>query len=694
MLHHATIRVVILILSLSVVLAGSIRPGLAVDGASLQLGSVAGAGWSAQQVSVQLDWTQPLAAGLVLQAASLDLPAPLGRWRELRLSCPGLRYDGQVAECPSGRLQAISARHGRQQLDIAFRYQLSTQSLVLAIDRLQYAGGTVTVRVHYSAQQWSARIKAGQLQFAALERQLHELGYPVPALDGDGRISLQADVTGLASRLVSVSADLQINDATFTNADGSIAGEHARLHAHVEAMPRGPDWQIGLRVAAQGGAFYLDPVYLEVSGPAVQLDTRFRWQAQRRALQIQSLHYVHPDVLDVQASGRLLVHDTPRLDELQLELQQGKLPALYTTYLQPWLTQTAAGTLNTGGQIRGTLQVSGGMPQAASLQLADIDIEQRDELFGFAQLNGRLEWSAQDARRSVLSWQSGHVYRIALGESELLLDSAGRRVSLAQPAHIPVLDGALDIDSFALQQTPGQALRWTVDGILAPVSMQDLTRALHWPEFGGKLSGVIPQVSYDDGALSVGGVLLVRVFDGEITLRDLQLEQPLGQVPRLQVDANVRQIDLEQLTRTFSFGRIEGRLDGHVNGLQMESWEPVAFDAAFATPPDDRSRHRISQKAVDTISNIGGGGVGGALSRSFLRFLEEFPYDRIGISCRLQDGTCAMGGVEPATSGYYLVKGRFIPPRLDVIGYASRVNWNSLVQQLKQATRGNAPVVH
>jgi hypothetical protein len=118
----------------------------------------------------------------------------------------------------------------------------------------------------------------------------------------------------------------------------------------------------------------------------------------------------------------------------------------------------------------------------------------------------------------------------------------------------------------------------------------------------------------------------------------------------------------------------------------MESWRPVAFDAEFATPEDDRSRHRISQKAVDTISNIGGGGVGGALSRSFLRFLEDFPYQRLGIRCRLQHGVCDMGGVEPAEQGYYLVKGSFIPPRLDVIGYADRVDWDSLVAQIIAAT--------
>ena len=70
-----------------------------------------------------------------------------------------------------------------------------------------------------------------------------------------------------------------------------------------------------------------------------------------------------------------------------------------------------------------------------------------------------------------------------------------------------------------------------------------------------------------------------------------------------------------------------------------------------------------------------------------LRIFDDFPYDKLGISCRLENGICEMGGVAPAEKGYYIVKGRFLPPRLDVIGYADRVNWRSLVAQLAAVTR-------
>jgi hypothetical protein len=116
----------------------------------------------------------------------------------------------------------------------------------------------------------------------------------------------------------------------------------------------------------------------------------------------------------------------------------------------------------------------------------------------------------------------------------------------------------------------------------------------------------------------------------------------------------------------------------------------VRFDAVLQTPEDDRSRHRISQRAVDNLSSLGG--LGGALSSSMLRFFEEFGYDRLGFRCRLRGAVCELDGVAPAPGGYYLVKGGGLP-RIDVIGHVRRVDWAELVKRLQRAMAAPAPVV-
>jgi hypothetical protein len=114
----------------------------------------------------------------------------------------------------------------------------------------------------------------------------------------------------------------------------------------------------------------------------------------------------------------------------------------------------------------------------------------------------------------------------------------------------------------------------------------------------------------------------------------------------------------------------------------------VAFDAHLHSTPGDKSEHRISQKAVTSISGVGGGGggVAAALQSGVLKLFKEFHYDRIGISCQLRDDICLMNGVEPARTGYYMVKGSGIP-RIDVIGNAGRVDWPQLVSQIAAGMR-------
>jgi len=663
-------------------------PAFALDGTLFRLGRLTGPDWSVENVTLQLGWPQDGRVSVGLSAAHAELPAPLGTVTGLRLTCTTARVDAGGIHCPAGGvLEADSSLLGRQRLDVTFRYRTGDGRFDAQVSGIRYVGGQLNLTAQYTAGGWTLAVDGQRLSLQAITALAGRLGYPLPGLEGDGEIALTAGLSGHGGEIDAADVRLRLTAAAFSNAAGSIAGEDVALGVTVQARPFVSGWHLQVKANVEQGGYYVEPVYLAVADRPVQATAKLDWLSRRRELVLHALDYRHPGCVSLAAHGRVSLASQPRVSELAVEIHEAALGALYTSYLQPWLAGTVAGRLTASGALSGALEIRDNTPVAARLALQDVIVDDQDGLFGFTGLNGELAWSsAPSPEHSALSWQAGHVYRITLGPARFEAESTGESVQLVHAADIPVLDGRLKIDTFRLAYGAGQPLRWQVDGLLTPVSMKQLTGALGWPEFGGKLSGVIPSIRYEDGSLVVGGVLLLRVFDGEVTLRQLRLDEPLGLVPRLQLDARIDNIDLEQLTRTFSFGRIEGRLDGHIDGLRMESWRPVAFDAAIATPTDDSSRHRISQKAVDTISNIGGGGVGGALSRSFLRFMEDFPYERIGIRCRLENGVCEMGGVEPAEHGYYLVKGRFIPPRLDVIGYADRVDWESLVAQIISVT--------
>lgn len=297
--------------------------------------------------------------------------------------------------------------------------------------------------------------------------------------------------------------------------------------------------------------------------------------------------------------------------------------------------------------------------------------------------------------RSQLNWAGGVMLNLDLGPGELTFATRGRQFRLLEPARLPLLDGAIELESFRVRNAGAPSVAFMVDATIQPISMQRLSKAFGWPEFGGSIGGAISKLRMRDGVITLGATLQAQVFDGEVAISDLRLEQPFGKWPRLTANIGVNHLDLEPMTSAFSFGRITGRLSGTINGLQLFNWQPMAFDADLHTPPGDKSPHRISQRAVENIGSIGGGGAGitQALSGGFLRFFEDFNYDRLGISCRLENEICRMNGVAPAPhGGYYLVKGKGLP-RIDVIGGAQRVDWPRLVQQLIAVTESGGPVV-
>jgi len=248
------------------------------------------------------------------------------------------------------------------------------------------------------------------------------------------------------------------------------------------------------------------------------------------------------------------------------------------------------------------------------------------------------------------------------------------------------------IESLKAVNAGRPGMQVTMSGELTPVSMADLTQQLGWPAMSGQLSGRTAGRPWEPGRLTVGGLFRVRMFDGNIEIRDLRVEDLFGLVPQLYADIRIRGLDLAQLTERFSFGKIEGRLDGKIAGLELEAWQPVSFEAELATPADDESRHRISQRAVDNLGFIGGGATG-ALSGGFLRYFENYSYGRLGIRCRLVNGTCHLGGVEDTEDGFLIVtRGGLLPPWIEVRGLGRSIGWEALKEALRSVTYGKPEV--
>jgi hypothetical protein len=212
--------------------------------------------------------------------------------------------------------------------------------------------------------------------------------------------------------------------------------------------------------------------------------------------------------------------------------------------------------------------------------------------------------------------------------------------------------------------------------------LAQLTTALDWPPFEGSLDGTLRDMRYSDQVFVVGGGLQIEAFDGSAVVNNLEIREPFSTVPVLSADARLRGLDLHELTQTFSFGRIEGRLDGEIDAIRLSGWRPDSFDLHLYSPEQDDLRHRISQRAVENLTELGNG-VSAGLSTTFLRIFDEFRYDRIDLKVLLRGDTAEMGGIARSDGGYYLVKGAGLP-RIDVIGRNRGIAWKDLVERLRR----------
>ncbi|MDY6992104.1 MAG: hypothetical protein SVR94_05785, partial [Pseudomonadota bacterium] len=255
----------------------------------------------------------------------------------------------------------------------------------------------------------------------------------------------------------------------------------------------------------------------------------------------------------------------------------------------------------------------------------------------------------------------------------------------------PLLDGYIVIQKLNLNQITQKNFQWQLQAQLQSISLTQLTQQFQWPPLQERLTVTLPQLYYHDQQLEMKTPLIVPIFEGTIKIHSWQLK--FDPVPLLTVaHIKLEKLNLQAITQLTQFGGIQGQLSGNIHQLKLANWQPVTFDAYFATPEDNSLPKKISQKAINTLTHLGGNGAINNLSRLILSLFEQFSYARLGWGCRLNKGICHMSGVEAKDEGYYIVKGQGLP-RIDVIGYIRQVDWPILLNRLRRVTEKRTAII-
>lgn len=675
-------------------------PAKAIERIRLVAESASVAGVEARDVQAELRIRSARSSVLTARAASLELPpalrAQFGRITDLRLTCeePVVR-EPRIA-CPLLVADARAPRLPPLHVETSVEADTRTSRIVMQGSGPTLEGALVQFTFTGTPQDWQAQASVPRLQLSQIAALVRPWVQQVPETVPAGSSAMIVEAAAASDRPLVASVTADLADLAFSNDEGTVVLDAVGGRFRATVTPGEPA-PARIELQVDRGQLLAGPVFFDLGA------NRFSAVAEvatpgEGVIPVTALRFDQPGIARVAGHARIRTEPFA-VENADLQILDLRFPGAYASLMQIALTTTPFARLATTGRASGAVRIANNAPTAVDLVLEDIaavDAAQQLELRG---LDGEVHWTQDQVgppRPSYLAWETARGWGITGGAARIDFTTSERDFRLIRPTRLPLWDGALQIDRLEALDIGSGQLSGGFDATIEPIGLEQVTRALGWPAFGGQVSGRIPGLDYRDGVLTVRGDLEAQVFDGRITARNLRIREPFSAWPRIHGDVTARNLDLELLTRTFEFGTITGRLDGDLLGLETFGWTPVAFDLRLATPADDRSRHRISQRAVRNLSSIAGGGAGSvaaALQGGVLRFFENFRYERIGITCRLENDVCDMGGVEPARDGgYYIVKGSGLP-RIDIIGNQGRVDWPRLVAQVANALENAGEIV-
>lgn len=645
---------------------------------SLQTHKLTSDTWSAEGLHLNLNQT---AQGLSLQltVSEFNHQALTDSVKGIDFRCAEMEQVHHSFFCQKGRLSIAESPYGAQQADVGLKY-IDSEHIEIKLDGLMIAEGGISFVLNMTKAGWQLNLDGSQLSIDRLRALLPSEILP-QAWDVSGWLSIKAKLSGVTSSLQQADVSVEIKQLNYADEEGLQVAENGSGSLHVEAERSDLKWVGSAHLLLNQGQYYSDPYYIELTESPLHLTLKGDWSTAQNQLQLEQVDLQLRPVIELKGSGQLDLTEFA-IQHADVQFETAHLDELYKTIIQPLVIGSMADELEITGALQGEIELVDGEVALIRTQLKSIDVEDLRGVFALNGLQGSLAWSnSEKAQASRFKVESGHLYQIPHGPLAVHLQALPNGISLLKPLDIPLLGGHIIIDRLEANHIFHGSPEWETGAEVINLSLEELSTAFDWPTMSGKLNGKLPTMHYQDESLDFDGALKVDVFGGQIEVEQLRIKQPLGRVPELFAAAEMKGLDLEQVTRTFSFGHIEGGLEGWIKELHLLNWEPVAFQAQFNSPADDDLPHRISQRAVDNLTSIGSG-VGGSLQNTFLGIFKEFRYNRIELQASLNGDLAELGGIDHPDGGYYLVKGAGLP-RIDVIARNRRVAWKTLVERLK-----------
>jgi hypothetical protein len=173
----------------------------------------------------------------------------------------------------------------------------------------------------------------------------------------------------------------------------------------------------------------------------------------------------------------------------------------------------------------------------------------------------------------------------------------------------------------------------------------------------GTLQGDLGPIRIEKEKAQMEGTLKAQVFEGSVEGKNWIVVHPFTSERAIQGDLFFNHLNLEPITRRFSFGKITGFVQGRVTNLVVRHNLPERFDLQVNTQEIPGVPKRINIKAIENIGLLGTGwGELDVLRKGINRFISEYAYREIGLSCALRENLFTLRGMIFEDGIEYLVR--------------------------------------
>ena len=564
-----------------------------------------------------------------------------------------------------------------------------TGQIRVNLDKVVLAGLTLSKLTSQS----QLRITAAQLTFREFSA-TSQIAYGA-ALNGELGVTASANMSpsGYSLQLTRLS----VSDLNYNSADGLSGVGAAALSV---AGTIAGDWPVqgfdlDLNGSLRASEVLAGVFYADLSQQQVNFSLQGRADMIGMELAAKSLQIEVPQLARVSAHGRfskefLKANFSIEFDDIANSYKKTIKPLLEGTWPQlTALDLSGAAALDaqlqrqiTGWQVAGTLRLNA---LNAHWNKDRLVIADGHGTLPFIVGRGTLaEVDAPSRLQGAISFQSLVLGPARLQQARVEILAEPNRMTLPSSLRLQLADGVLAISDLTMGWDEGQP-QGELNINVAGVNLEALTRELGLPVMQGGLSADLGKIRYHNRELSTAGVASIAVFDGHFKISNMRYIQPFTSHPTFSADIDFNAIDLQQATRTFDFGEMNGILDGHIRGLQLYGRTPAAFEASVSTR--DSGTRNISVKALNNINILSQGGMSAALSRGIYRFIDFYRYHKIAFDCSLVNDTFTLIGTARPDSKRYLVDGSFLPPRIDITISTPTISFKEMVKRLSRIDR-------